>query len=108
MRRRTLLADEWKTPCKRIHEVWQPVRMWCRVELPDVEDIALVLQDSGLVVVDIEIVGCGEEGHYGREASCPCLTVHAVSVGDEQSEYPSRRDRQHGIPGILGFMSADD
>ena len=87
MRRRTLLADEWKTPCKRIHEVWQPVRMWCRVELPDVEEIALVLQDSGFVVVDIEIVGCGEEGHYGREASCPCLTVHAVSrLGVNTSE----------------------
>ena len=49
------------------------------VELPDVHDIILVLQDRGLVVVDIEIVGRTEDGHDAREAGRPCFSVHAVA-----------------------------
>ena len=54
--------------------------MWRRVELTNVQHVALVLEDSGLVVIHIEVVWRGEEGHDGREASGPGLTVHAVSV----------------------------
>jgi hypothetical protein len=58
-------------------------------ELPDVHDIVLVLQNSSLVVVHIQVVRCAEDGHHTREASRPSLPVHAVSS-------------------ILGFVRAND
>ena len=63
--------------------------MWCRVELPDVEDIALVLQDSGFVVVDIEVVRGAEDGHDAGEAGSSGLAVHAITS-------------------ILSFVGSDD
>ena len=78
---RTLLSDERQTPREHIHEVWQPVRMRCAVELPDVHDVVLILEHGSLVVVDIEIVGGTEDGHDGGESSRLCLAVHSVSVG---------------------------
>lgn len=48
-------------------------------ELTNVHDIVLILENGSLVVVDIEVVGCTEDGHDTRESSCPGLAVHAVS-----------------------------
>lgn len=48
------------------------------IELPDVHDVALVFQDSGLVIIDIKVVGGGEDGHDGRKAGRFCLAVHAI------------------------------
>jgi hypothetical protein len=48
-------------------------------ELTNVHDVILVLENGGLVVVDIEVIWCGEDGHDTGETRCPRLTVHAVS-----------------------------
>lgn len=58
-------------------------------ELSDVHNVVLVLQDSSLVVVHIEVVWCTEDGHDTRETRRPGLPVHSV-------------------PGILGFVRTDD
>lgn len=59
------------------------------VELSDVHNIVLVLKDRCLVVVDIEIVGCAEDGHDTGEACRPGFAIHAVA-------------------GILGLVRADN
>jgi hypothetical protein len=48
-------------------------------ELTNVHDIVLVLENSSLVVVDVQVVGCTEDGHDAREPSSPGLAVHAVT-----------------------------
>lgn len=63
--------------------------MRARVELPNVQDVAFVLENSGLVVVNIQVVGCREEGHDRREPRRPRLAVHTV-------------------PGILSFVGSDN
>lgn len=77
---RTLFSDERETPGERIHEVGKPVWVWGRVELTDVEHVALVFQDGGLVVIDIKVIRSGEEGHDGGEARGSSLPVHPVPV----------------------------
>lgn len=49
------------------------------VELSDVHDIVLVLEHGGFVVVDIEIIGCREDGHDTGETRCPSLSIHSVT-----------------------------
>lgn len=49
------------------------------VELPDIHDVAFVLEDGSFVVVDIKIVGGGEDGHNGWKPSCFRLSIHAIS-----------------------------
>lgn len=53
--------------------------MGCAVELPDVHDIVLVLENSSLVVVDVEVVRRTEDGHDTGETSGPCFPIHSVS-----------------------------
>lgn len=60
-----------------------------RTELTNVHDIVLVLENSRLVVIHIEVVGCTKNGHDTREASRPGLPVHAVA-------------------GVLRFVGTDD
>ena len=48
-------------------------------KLTNVHDVVLVLENSSLVVVDVQVVGCAENGHDTRESSSPGLAVHAVS-----------------------------
>ena len=59
------------------------------VELPDVHDVALILQHGRLVVINVKVVRSGEDGHDGGEACCFGFAVHAVA-------------------GVLGFVRADD
>lgn len=49
------------------------------VELPDIHDVTFVLKDGSFVVVDIKIVGGGEDGHNGWKPSCFRLSIHAIS-----------------------------
>src|SRR5690349_10217547 len=58
-------------------------------ELSDVHDVVLILQNSSLVVVHIQVIGRAEDGHHAREASGPSLSVHAV-------------------PSVLSFVCAND
>lgn len=58
-------------------------------ELTNVHDIVLILENSSLVVVDIQVVGCTEDSHDTRESSSSGLAVHAVSS-------------------VLGFVCAND
>lgn len=48
-------------------------------ELPDVHNVVLVLQDSRLIIVHVEVVRCAEDGHHARKTCRPSLPVHAVS-----------------------------
>src|SRR4051794_18335597 len=59
------------------------------VKLSDIHDIVLVLQDRGLVVVDVEVVRCGEDSHHTGKSRSPSLSVHSISS-------------------ILGFVSSND
>ena len=63
--------------------------MWSAVELSDVHYIVLVLQNGGFVVVDIEVIGGGKDGHNTWETCRSSLAVHSIS-------------------GILSFMGSDD
>jgi hypothetical protein len=56
--------------------IWSGVAL---TELTNVHDIVLILEDSSLVIVNIQIVGCTEDGHDTGESSSPGLAVHAVS-----------------------------
>ena len=59
------------------------------VELSNVHHVVLVLQDRRLVVVDVEVVGRREDGDERREPRSLALAVHPV-------------------PGVLGFVGADN
>ena len=50
------------------------------VELADIENVALILENGSLVVVDIKIIGCREQSHDRWEARGSCLAVHAVPM----------------------------
>lgn len=95
---RTLLSNERQTPRKDVHEVRQPVRVRGGVELSDVHDVGLVLEDGGLVLVNVEVVGSREERHDGREASRLCLAVHAVlRRGDHRMVRTCRGAEAEGV-----------
>lgn len=59
------------------------------VELSNVHDVVLILQNSGLIVVNIEVVGGRENGHDTGETSGSGLAIHSVT-------------------GILGLVGADN
>jgi hypothetical protein len=59
------------------------------IELSYVHDVVLILEDSGLVVVDIQVIGSAEDGHDTREACGHGLAVHSIA-------------------GILGFVGSND
>jgi hypothetical protein len=73
------------------------------VKLPDIQDVAFVLEDSGFVVVHVEVVWGGKEGHNRGEASCSGFTIHAI---------PGTRKLKHQygtmavLPSILSLMSS--
>jgi len=77
---RTLLSYEGQTPSEHIHEIGQPVWVWCAVELPDIHNIALILENGCFVIVHIKIVGGGEDGHDRGEACALRFAVHAVTA----------------------------
>lgn len=54
--------------------------MRCTIKLPYIHHITFVFQNCGFVVVYVEVVGSGEDSHYGGEAGGFGFAVHAVSV----------------------------
>jgi hypothetical protein len=60
----TLGADKRQAPRERVHKVGQPVRMRARVELPDGDVAVGVLDYRAAIVVDVEVVGRGEDGNH--------------------------------------------
>lgn len=50
------------------------------IELPDVHDIAFVLQNSRFIVIHVEIIWSGENGHNGWKTGGFSLAIHAISV----------------------------
>ena len=54
--------------------------MWGTIELSDVHDVALILENRGFVVIYIEVIGGGEDGHNRWEASALRFTIHPVST----------------------------
>ena len=53
--------------------------MWGAIELSDVHDVALVFENGGFVIINIEVIRGGEDGHNRREASGLRFTVHPIS-----------------------------
>jgi hypothetical protein len=53
--------------------------MGCTIKLSDIQNVALILQDSSFIVVYIEIVRGGEEGHHRWKACSPGFPVHSVT-----------------------------
>lgn len=49
------------------------------VELSNIKNIALILENCGLVIVHVEIVWCREKRHHGGEARCSRLAVHPIA-----------------------------
>lgn len=76
----TLLPHERQAPSEDVHEIGEPVWMRCTVELSDVHHIGLVFENSRLIIVYVEVVGCREDGHYRRKPGCFGLAVHAISA----------------------------
>jgi len=52
--------------------------MGSAIKLSDVHDITFILEDSGLVIVYVEVIWRGKDGHHGGETSCFRLAVHAI------------------------------
>jgi hypothetical protein len=59
----TLFPYKWQTPSKDVHEVGQPVRMRRAIELSNIHDVVLVLENSSLVVVYVEVIWCRKDRH---------------------------------------------
>lgn len=76
----TLLSNKGQTPRKHVHEIRQPVRVRCAVELSNVHDIIFVFQHSGFVVVHIKVIGGGENSHHWRKRGCLALSIHTISI----------------------------
>jgi len=53
--------------------------MWCAVELPDIHDVAFVFQHCRFVIIYIEVIWGGENGHHGWKTCRLGFAVHAVS-----------------------------
>ena len=49
------------------------------VKLPNIHYVALILEHGRFIVVDIEVVGSGKDGHYGGESSRFGFAVHAIT-----------------------------
>ena len=50
------------------------------IELSDVHDVAFVLQNGCFIVIYVEIIRSGENGHNGWKTGGFGLAIHAISV----------------------------
>jgi len=75
--------------------------MRCAIELPDVHNIVFVFQDSSFVIIYIQIVGGGENGHDSWKLCCACFPIHTISK-------VSRKKTKPLIPRILGLVCSDN
>jgi hypothetical protein len=72
------------------------------VELPDVHNVAFILQNSRFVIIHVEIIGSGENGHDGGKTGCLGLAIHAISASVIQKAGESSRKRL--LPRILSLV----
>lgn len=79
--------------------------MGSTIKLPDIHDITLIFEYGGFVIVDIEIVGRGKDGHHGRESGRFCLAVHPIPGLLFSNGW---QDLQKDLPSILGLMRTDN
>ena len=49
------------------------------VELSDVHNIVLIFKDGRLVIIDIQVVRSGEDGHDTWESGGASLAIHSIS-----------------------------
>lgn len=75
---RTLGANERQAPCKRIHEIRKPIRMRARVVLPNSDILVCVLEHCTPILIDIEVIGSGEDRDDRREVFLGCFSVHRI------------------------------
>jgi hypothetical protein len=78
------------------------------VKLSDIHDIALVFQDGSFIIVDIQVIGGGEDGHDGGEPCRLRLAIHSIADNTFLSALSGHHIHHGDIPSILGFMCADD
>jgi hypothetical protein len=81
--------------------------VWGAVELTDIHDVALIFENGCFVIIHIEIVGGGEDGHDGGEACAFRFTIHAVPTLKLAAAICSGETKVD-LPGILSFMCTDD
>jgi hypothetical protein len=87
----TLFPNKRQAPCENVHKVR---KMWSKVELSDVHHITLVLQHSSFVVIHVQIVRGGENGHDRRKSSCPRLAIHAITEKEVSYKLEERGGRK--------------
>ena len=81
--------------------------MRTRVELSNIQDIALVFEDSGLVVVNIKVVGRREESDqlaFGEELVavfddlvCTANEIHVVLLQEAGDNVRTKRERDTSV-----------
>lgn len=76
------------------------------VELPDIHNVAFVLQNGRFIIVYVEIIGSGEYGHYRRKACCLRLSIHAISALSIQKAEQLRKENIS--PRILSLVGSDN
>jgi len=79
--------------------------MGSTIKLSDVHDITFILEDSGLVIVYIEVIWRGKDGHHRRETGCFRLAVHAIPGFTVRLHII---DETSYIPRILSLMCTND
>mmetsp|Transcript_37583 Transcript_37583/g.46531 ORF Transcript_37583/g.46531 Transcript_37583/m.46531 type:complete len:213 (-) Transcript_37583:116-754(-) len=77
---RHLFDDKGHTPLEHIHEVGQMIWMRRAIELQDVQRAVVEFEDGTFVVVDITVVGCGENGDDQGKACAGIGLVHLVAL----------------------------
>ena len=82
--------------------------MGSAIELPDVKDIAFVLEDGCLVVVTVEVMWTREEGHNGWETCRPRLPIHPIAKITARINLRNVSVSITGVPSILSFVRSDD
>lgn len=76
------------------------------IELANIHDVALILQNSGFVVVHVKVIRGREDGHDRREASRLSLAIHAIAAGNISGTLAVTG--ASNTPCILGLVRADD
>ena len=78
------------------------------IELADVHDVALIFEHSCFVIVDVEVVGSGEDGHNRWEACRFGLAIHAIPRCINVRIRLAFRGEYENVPSILSLMRPDD
>jgi hypothetical protein len=105
---RTLGTNERQTPRKRIHEIRKPIRMRARVVLPNRDILICVLEHRTPILIDIEVIGSGEDRDDRREVFLGCFSVHRIpGINSILLAKTMLADNADGssVPSVLGFVT---